>query len=56
MMRFSIVIPTYNEESSIGKCINAIKNGVEQPDEIIVVDGLSTDATRNIAKTMGARV
>ncbi|MCR8501224.1 MAG: glycosyltransferase family 2 protein [Candidatus Korarchaeota archaeon] len=60
MPLLSIIIPTLNEESTIGKVIEAIpreilgRMGYEF--EVIVVDGGSTDRTVNIALHKGARV
>ncbi|MEM3035608.1 MAG: glycosyltransferase family 2 protein, partial [Thermoplasmata archaeon] len=54
-LRLSIVIPTMNEEKSIGKVIERIKNSVKYDYEIIIVDS-STDNTPLIAESMGARV
>lgn len=48
-MKFSIVIPAYNEEKCIGECLDAILQGSELPEEIIVADGRSKDHTRQIA-------
>lgn len=54
----SVVIPTYNEEGSIGKTIDSIKTGSTTGlvKEIIVVDAGSSDNTRNEAIAAGARV
>ena len=49
----SVVLATHNEASNIEKCLNSVKSFA---DEIIVVDGDSTDNTRELAKKMGARV
>lgn len=49
----SIVLATYNEEKNIAKCLNSIKSVA---DEIIVVDGSSEDKTREIARSLGAKV
>lgn len=49
----SVVLATYNEEKNIEKCLKSVKNIA---DEIIVVDGSSTDDTREIAKKLGAKV
>ena len=49
----SVVLATHNEESNIEKCLKSVKAFA---DEIIVVDGSSTDNTRSIAKKLGARV
>lgn len=45
-MKLSIIIPTYNEASHINKTIEVLlQRAVDQPLEIIVVDGGSTDGT-----------
>lgn len=49
----SIAITTYNEEANIKQCLQSIK---DVADEIIVVDGSSTDKTRDLAKDLGARI
>ncbi len=46
----SIVIPAYNEERYIAKCLDAIAAQTIKPDEVIVVDNNSTDDTVEIAK------
>lgn len=55
-MKVSVVIPAYNEEKRLGECLRALLGGTEQPCEIIVADGNSTDRTAAIAKEHGARV
>jgi len=52
--RISIIIPAYNEESSIGLVLDALPQ--EKIHEIIVVDNGSTDATARVAQEHGARV
>ena len=52
--RISIIIPAYNEESSIGLVLDALPQ--EKLHEIIVVDNGSTDATARVAQKHGARV
>jgi len=49
----SIVLATYNEAANIRRCLDAV---AAIASEIIVVDGNSTDATRKIAKDLGAKV
>ena len=51
--KLSVVLATYNEEKNIGPCIESVK-GIT--DEIVVVDGSSTDKTREIAREYGAKV
>ncbi len=46
----SVVIPCYNEEKALGKCLTAIANQTRKPDEVIVVDNNSQDKTVEIAK------
>ena len=46
--RISIIIPAYNEESSIGLVLDALPQ--EKIHEIIVVDNCSTDATARVAQ------
>jgi rSAM/selenodomain-associated transferase 2 len=48
----SVVIPTLNAEAYLGDCLERMKTA----DEIIVVDGGSTDGTRTIADQMGTRL
>jgi len=50
----AVIIPALNEEESIGQVLTAIPVGVA--DEIIVVDGGSSDDTVAIARAGGARV
>ena len=49
-----ILIPTLNEEETIGEVISSFKR--QGFDNILVIDGNSTDSTRAIAKRAGARV
>lgn len=57
-LTISLVIPTYNEEATIGEIITVIKNELKGKfkllDEIVVIDSESTDKTREIAKKSGA--
>ena len=52
----SVVIPAYNEAESIGACVDALLAGSVIPLEIIVADGGSNDATRDVARAHGATV
>ena len=53
-MRVSVIIPTRNEELSIGRVLADLP--MDLVSEVIVVDSNSTDDTREIAALMGARV
>lgn len=42
----SIVIPTFNRQEHLRRCIDGIRQNVTSPREVIVVDGGSTDGAR----------
>jgi glycosyltransferase involved in cell wall biosynthesis len=46
MLRISVIIPALNEESIIASTLEAVRPLA--PDEVLVVDGGSTDQTREI--------
>lgn len=52
-MKLSVAIATYNEEKKFGACLASVSSWV---DEIVVVDGGSTDGTVAIAKKHNAWV
>ena len=52
-MTVSVVIPAKDEEKTIKEVIDGCK---KYADEILVVDGHSTDSTRKVAEECGARV
>jgi glycosyltransferase involved in cell wall biosynthesis len=51
--KITVIIPTKNEEKSIGEIIEQTKAFA---DEVLVVDGHSTDRTREIASEKGVKV
>jgi glycosyltransferase involved in cell wall biosynthesis len=53
MKKISVAIATFNEESNISRCLKSVS---EIADEIVIVDGTSTDKTVEIARSFGARV
>jgi len=53
-MKVVVIIPAYNEESSIGKVINEIPKDLVG--EIVVVNNNSTDSTAGVASAEGATV
>ncbi|MFC1626891.1 glycosyltransferase family 2 protein [Patescibacteria group bacterium] len=54
--KISVVIPAYNEEEYIARCLESINNQTFKDYEIIVVDNNCIDKTVEIAKSFGARV
>lgn len=52
-MSLSVVLATYNEEKNLRDCLKSVK---DLADEIIVVDGGSTDRTVGIGKSFGAKI
>lgn len=55
-MTISVIIPAYNEEKYLPRTLDTIRALDRKPDEMIVVDGGSTDKTAAVAKAHGARV
>jgi len=49
----SVVIPTLNEAGNILEAIETIQKSLIYPNEIIIVDGNSTDGTKEIVKQLG---
>jgi len=58
MTRLSIIIPTMNEEKSIGLVIDEIRKSIPSTldYEILVIDTDSKDRTREIAASKGAKI
>ena len=52
MTPLSVVIITYNEEKNIGRCLDSVR---DVADDIVVLDSFSTDRTREICESKGAR-
>lgn len=51
-MRLSVIVITRNEQINIAGCLLS----VDFADEVVIVDSASTDDTREIARSLGARV
>ncbi|MEX0314204.1 MAG: glycosyltransferase family 2 protein [Allomuricauda sp.] len=49
-MRISIIIPAHNEEAFLAKCLDSFVTQTYLPNELIIVDDNSNDATFKIAK------
>lgn len=52
-LKLSVALAVYNEESTLAACLDTIK---DLADEIVIVDGSSTDATARVAAGYGAKV
>lgn len=55
-VNISVIIPAYNAEEFLTRCLQALADSVETPYEIIVVDDGSTDGTRAVAERFKTRV
>jgi cellulose synthase/poly-beta-1,6-N-acetylglucosamine synthase-like glycosyltransferase len=51
----SLVIPIRNEEASLGELVSSISRQTCSPDEVILVDGGSTDRTVTLARRLSAQ-
>lgn len=54
-MSVSVVVPAYNAAQTLPACMQALARQTQPPNEIIVVDDGSTDATARVATEFGAR-
>lgn len=52
-MKLSVAVATFNEEKNIERCLTSVK---EIADEIVIVDGTSTDRTVEIAAKFNAKI
>ncbi len=59
-LKISLCLPALNEETTIGNIITTLKTALYDDipllDEIVVIDSASSDRTREIAQTLGAKV
>lgn len=58
-LALSVVIPALNEERTIAHCVEKAKKAIAalgRPGEVLVADNGSTDKTRQVAESLGARV
>jgi glycosyltransferase involved in cell wall biosynthesis len=55
----TVVLPCLNESDTLADCIRAARDGIERAGvrgEVVVADNGSTDGSRKIARSLGARV
>jgi cellulose synthase/poly-beta-1,6-N-acetylglucosamine synthase-like glycosyltransferase len=55
-LRFLVLVPAHDEELAIGRCLAAIEADRRPRDHILVVADRCTDATAEIARSLGAAV
>jgi glycosyltransferase involved in cell wall biosynthesis len=55
-MRISVIVPTYNEGSTVSRCLESIKKQTFKDYELVVVDGHSKDNTVEVAKRYTNRI
>ncbi|MFN2544472.1 MAG: glycosyltransferase family 2 protein [Actinomycetota bacterium] len=55
--RVSVIVPMRNEEGFIGRCLESVLASAYPPDllEVLVVDGRSTDRSRDVVREMAER-
>lgn len=51
-----MIIPVYNDADLLCTCLAALAGQTRQPDEVVVVDNASTDASAHVGRSAGARV
>ena len=56
MPHISIIVPAFNSENTIERCLRAIRESAYKDYEVIVVDDGSTDSTRAIAEKYADKV
>ncbi len=55
-MKLSVIVPVHNGGEGLRCCLEAVARSSRPPDEVIVVDDASTDASAALATSLGARV
>ncbi|WAI00850.1 glycosyltransferase [Methanogenium organophilum] len=56
MNTISVIIPVKNGEANLDSCLNAVFNQTLKPNEVIIVDGHSTDKTIEIAQKYPTKI
>jgi biofilm PGA synthesis N-glycosyltransferase PgaC len=52
----TVLVPAYNEASTIADTIRSIQDQIVPADEILVIDDCSSDNTADIARSLGVTV
>jgi glycosyltransferase involved in cell wall biosynthesis len=53
-IQISLIVPVRNEEESLARLVSSIRAQTRQPDEVLLVDGGSTDRTVALARELAA--
>jgi len=51
-MKITVIIPCYNEESTVKEVVSLVKINISTNDEIVIVDDASTDNTSNLIEEL----
>lgn len=54
--KISIIIATYNAETTLERCLESIISQKTEDIEILVIDGLSTDKTMDVVRSKGNQI
>src|ERR687894_2086816 len=49
----TVIVPAYNEAETLADTVRSLKRQTVSPDKILVVDDCSTDATAEVAESLG---
>ena len=51
-MKVSVIVPVYNIEKYVARCILSLKNQTYKDIEVLIIDDGSTDDSKNIAEKL----
>jgi len=55
-MKLTVIIPVHDGGVNLGRCLRELMRSHTRPDEVIVVDDASADASAEVARSYGAQV
>src|ERR1700675_3297227 len=55
-LRLSVIVPVYNDQDALGRCLGALTASCPPGVEIIVVDDASTDESATVAARLASRL
>jgi glycosyltransferase involved in cell wall biosynthesis len=56
LLRLSVIVPVYNDQDALGRCLGALTASCPPGVEIIVVDDASTDESATVAARLASRL